>query len=271
MTFAGSIQAMVSRIGPYFVRNQQIGGFLQSVAMYLDTEVENLALGLRQAYPLKCDPSSLPDIANNRQIRLYPAESEASQRDRLVHWKDHHRQRACHIGELRHAQPYFLPHKPLMRIVHQDGLGQTATWHTIDGNGNYSRHRQSPSNWNWDNHPERWSRWWVIVYPPAEFLQPIYYGDGHHYGDGSRYYSAATSQMGQDMVNIFREWKASHSMLHGYIIATDENSFNPTSTAQTNPSGWTSLPAGNWAQPISSSGVRTRLPSAIWLLDKGIL
>lgn len=271
MTAVGAIQALVSRIGPYFVRNPQIGGFLQSVAMYLDGEIESLALGLKQSYPLKCDVSALPEISNDRQIRLYPAESAASKRDRLVLWKELHRQRGCHIGELKHSQPYFLPARPLMRIVHQDGLGQSATWHTLGTDGVYAKHRASPSNWNWDNQPSRWSRFWVIVYPPVEFLQRTHYGDGSKYGDGSRYSSAATQQMGRDMINMIDEWKAAHSRLHGYIIATDANSFDPTSTAQTSSSGSTSLPVGNWGQPINSSGVRTRLPSAVWLLDKGLL
>lgn len=271
MSYVGAIQKLIGTIGPYYIHGKQIGGFLEACGFVCDSQVQTLVMGLRLGHPLTCDVSALPIIAPDRQIRIYPSESEASKRFRLSRWKQLHREQASHIGEMRHTQPYFMPYSPMMRIVHQDGLGASATWHTLTASGEYQIHRATPSNWNWDNRPSRWSRFWVIIYAPQSFIETPRYGDGTRYSDGTRYASAATQQMSRDLVDMILEWKAAHSRLAGYIVATDPASFDPTSTAQTSASGWTSLPVGNWGQPISPQGVRTRLPSAYWLHDTGML
>lgn len=272
MSYTGKIQRMMAEIGPYYLHSLQIGGFLESTGKVLDDGIESLTMGLRLGHPLRCDVSALPYLSNDRQIRLYPSESTASQRYRLTQWKALHRQRASHIGEMKHEQPYFLPDVPMMRVVHQSGTrfggNQTATWHTLDSDGIYTKQQRTPSNWNWDDTPSKWSRFWVIIYAPSAFMQLRRYGEGHRYGDGTRYASAATRQMCRDLVDMILEWKAAHSRCSGIILATDPDSFDPTATSQSSGFGWTTLPTGNWAQPIDATGTRTRLPSAVWLYDQ---
>jgi hypothetical protein len=207
-------------------------------------------------------------LSRDRRLRLYPSEPEASKRHRLTQWNQLARQEGTHIGELKNAQPYFLPDVPLMRIVHQDGLGASATWHTLDTSGNYSRHKQTPSNWNWDNTPAKWSRWWVICFAPPYLCSLARYGDGSRYGDGTRYAGIRSAQVARDLIDMVLEVKAAHSGLRGYIIATDPTSFDPTAAPVDSGLGWTSLPAGDWHQPINAAGKRTRPPSAIWIYDR---
>lgn len=268
----GIMQKFVSSFGPWFLHNQHVSSFLEATALVYDSALQTLDLGLRLSQPLRCDVTALPILGRDRSIRFYPSEGEQSKRIRLAQWKQLHRGRGTHIGELKHSQPYFTRtgyNLPLMRIVHQSGgASPMSTWHTLASDGTYTKTRALTSNWNWDGQTSQWSRFWVICYAPAWAIRVPTYGDGTRYGDGSLYAGAATSQIAQDLVAMIQEWKSAHSQLHGYIIATDPSSFDPTSTATTSASGWTSLPVGNWGQPLSASGIRTRLPSAIWIYDR---
>jgi hypothetical protein len=267
MTTIGSVQEFVANVGPYFLHNKYMGAFFEAVAVTYDLALQTLDFGLRLSQPLRCHVSALPILSRDRTMPFYPGDSVASRRYRLTQWKQLARQWGTHPGELNNAQPYFLPARPLMRIVHQDGLGASATWHTLDQNGIYTRYKRTPSNWNWDATPSKWSRFWVIAYAPAEFLTLPHYGDGSRYGDGTRYAGARDSVTASDLVGMIRGRKAAHSRLSGYIIATDPASFDPTASSVDSGLGWTTLPVGNWGQPIDANGTRTRLPSAVWIYD----
>lgn len=150
MPWIGAIQKLVGSVGPWWLHTPEVAAWLESVALVIDGNLETLSQGLRQTQPLRCAVESLRVIARDRGIRLYPNEPTDSKRIRLSQWRQLHRQRATHQGELRHSQPYCLPDVPMMRIVHQAGDGSSATWHTLDGAGNYSVHESTPSNWNYD-------------------------------------------------------------------------------------------------------------------------
>ncbi len=270
-TYFGALQQFVDQYGPYFLHNKQVGGFLQSVAATFDVALETLDLGLRASNPLRCDVADLPTIAKDRGMRLYPSETEQTRRVRLSQWRQLRKSKGTHIGQLRHAIPYFLPYAPVMRIVHQSG-GATpiATWHTLLGDGTYSVHHQSPSNWNWDSQPQHWSRHWAILYAPAPFIALPRYGEGHRYGDGTLYAGASTSQIGRDIVDMLIEWKASHTALWGIILTDDVSLLDPFEAPRTSTEGWTTHPSGQWDQPMLPSGVRTRAPTAYFLYDRGV-
>lgn len=268
-TFVGAIQQFVANVGPWFLHNKHIGGFLEATALIYDESLQTLDLGLRSGQPLRCDEEVLPILGRDRSIPFFPGESVESKRRRLAAWKQLHRTRGTHVGEMRQSQPYFLPEAPLMRIVHQSGgASPIATWHTLAPDGSYSIHRATPSNWNWDGQTSKWSRFWVILYVPTSFASLIRYGDGHRYGDGSVYAGTASPVISQDLVNMILNWKSAHSALWGYCLATDPTSFDPTASIVVDPAGWSSLPNGNWGQPLTSAGVRTRLPSALWIYDR---
>src|SRR6266404_616100 len=269
MSFIGQIQQLVSNIGPWFLHQRNIGTLLESYGATLDSAALSLEQGLRLSQPLRCDVSALPVLSADRKIRLYPTEPQQSQRFRLSQWKQLHRTRATHIGELKHSQPYFLPSVPVMRIVHQDGAGGSATWWTLDGTGTPSVHVATPSNFNYDGQVTKWSRFWVILYPPAGLVNLAHYDDGSTYDSTDFYDGVAVTQILLDLVAMILEWQAPHSRLQAYILATDPASFDPTATAVTDPSGWTSLPTGNWGSPLSPGPVvgRARPPSALWIFD----
>lgn len=268
MSYIGVIQSMATRLGPWFLHNPNIASFLESVAATLDTQLTELDIGLRLSQPLRCDPSAFPYLSRDRGIRLYSTEAEISKRTRLAQWLKLHRQRGTHQGEMRHAAPYFLPDTPILRIVHQDGAGNRATWHTLNPDGSYTIHKAEPSNWNYDGQTEKWSRWWVICYAPTRLFDLSHWDDGSTWDDGS-VWDGMTTQVALDLINMFLEWQAAHSQMKAFIIATDPASFNPSATATTDPAGWTSLPVGNWGSPVSPGpvSVMTRLPSAFWIYE----
>ncbi len=272
MPFVGKFQRFMGQVGPWFIHGKNIGTFLEAVGAAFDTAITSLDQGLRLSQPLRCDVSALPVLAKDRGIRLYPTEATSSKRLRLSKWLELHRTRGTHIGEMKHSQPYFLPNTPVMRIVHQDGGGATATWWTLEADGTAEIVQTTPSNWKYYQDASKWSRFWVILYAPANFLDLATWDDGSTYDGGTDFYDGLiNAQVAQDLVQMILEWKAPHSRLAGYIIATDPTSFDPSGTATTDPTGWTSLPtAGNpWYPAATPPPVshRTRLPSAVWIYE----
>lgn len=270
MSYIGVMQRVMATIPPWFLRQRFVGTFLESVGLTLDSAVESFAQGVRGSQPFRCDESFLPILSRDRGIFLYPTESTPSKRLRLAQWWQLHRQRGTHQGEMRHLQPYFLPGAaPTIRIVHQDGNGDRATWHTLSPTGVYSIHKQEPSNWNFDDHPEWWSRWWAIIYTSGTVLDTITHWDDGSTWDGGSYWDGVSRAVLDDIVAMLVDWKAAHSQCAGVILARDPASFDPTATAVTLPDGSTSLPAGGWGRLIDpTTGQPTRLQTATFIYDR---
>lgn len=272
MSFIGILQSFVGTVAPWFVRNKNVGTLLESAAFVQDAATESLVQGLKLSQPLNCDSSALPYLSRDRGITLYPTEPIASQRVRLSQWWQLHRQGGTHQGGLRNLAPYFLPVQPLMRIVHQDGNGARATWHTLGTDGAYTIHKAEPSNWNWDGVPLRWSRWWAIIYrdPMMAWLDPAQYDDGTTYDDGTLWDGGPSTAQGADIIAALKERQGPHSMLWGVAVTRDASSFDPTATAVVDGDGWSSLPTGNWGSVVDhTTGLPTRPPYASWIYDKG--
>ena len=271
MSFVGTIQRLTARVGPWFLHSRNIGRFMQAFSIVYDNGITALQQGLALSHPLRCDPSAFPVLSVDRTIRLYPSEPESSKRTRLAKWLQIHRRRGTHLGELLHSQPYFAPEHPVMRIVHQDGAGASATWWSIAADGSLSEYKAVPSNWDYDGQTYKWSRFWVILYVPSSIFALARYDDGTLY-DGGAVYDGMIIQIARDIAGMILESKSGHSRLQAYILATDPASFDPTATAVTSPDGWTSLPVGNWGSSMSGppDSVYTRPRSAVWIYERSM-
>lgn len=272
--FVGAFQKAIANILVAFLQDANVQRLLQSFGLVEDSALESLAQGVRLSQPLRSDPSALPYLAGDRGITLYSTEPEASQRERLAQWWQLHRQRGTHQGEMRHLHPWFLsePALPMMRIVHQAGDGSSATWHTLDGAGAYTVHKQTPSNWDWDGVPSAWSRFWLIIYTDQQGFPAQENWDGGADWDevGKIWDSLYSSAQIADFLAAIREWQSAHSVLWGVILATDPLSFDPTAAPVTDPAGWTTLPAGNWYWTIDPvTGDPTRLPTCSVVYNRG--
>lgn len=261
--FLGPIQRFVATVPPWYVRGKNIGTLLESAALARDNNLETLIQGLRLSQPLRCDESALEQLSRDRGIRIYPTEPVASKRYRLSRWWQLRRQFGTLQGQMRNLQPYFLPAVPTIRMVHQDGAGGRATWHTLDGDGVYTITKTEPSNWDWDGRTSRWSRYWCIIYrdDAMGYDAPAEYDDGTEWDGGALWDGGPSTAQIADIVGALREAKAAHSRLAGVFMTTE--GFDPEATATTDAEGWTSLPVGNWryaADPIT--GLPTRPPYA---------
>jgi Phage tail protein (Tail_P2_I) len=271
-SWVGKIQQQAGTKPPWFVRNKNIGRLLQAFALELDNAVETLAQGLRLAHPLRCDASALPIISRDHGISIYPTEPEDSKRQRLANWLVLRRQFGTHQGELRNVLPYFLPARPLMRIVHQNGGATRATWHTVNTDGSYTIHKAEPSNWDWDGVPTSWSRWWAIIYyeTALAWLEPAEWNDGLEYGDGTLWDGGPSTDQIRDIVAGLKEAQGTHSALWGVIVTRDPSSFDPTAAPVVDAAGWSSLPIGNWAFAIDNdTGLPSRPPYASLIYQRG--
>lgn len=275
MSFIGAIfQRLVSSdIVPWFLKQKNIGTFLESVALTFDSATETLAQGLRLSQPLRCDESALPILARDRGIRLYATEPVASKRLRLSRWLQLRRQFGTHQGQLRNIQPFFLGFAavPRLRIVHQRGDGASATWHTLEPDGTYSVHRAIPSNWDWDGVPAKWSRYWLIVYTTALGLpaQPTW-GGGQLWDGGDVWDGLLTAAQIDDIAAGVLEARARHTQLWGVIFAPDDASFDPTAAVVVNGDGTSNLPDGLWGYVIdNTTGQPSRLAGASFAYDLG--
>ncbi len=263
--YVGLLQRVASELAPSFLRNRYGRSFLEAFGLTLDLATETLHRGLDQALPLFCESSSLPTIGADRGIRRYPTEPEDSYRVRLARWRQIRKHAGSHYGEMISLQTYFLPAAvPMIRIVHQDGLGASATWHTLDADSAYSVHRAEPSNWDWSGDDLSWSRFWVIVYVDAT-VGPISntWNDGHLWNDGAIWDGYLTDVQIADIVSIILDSKAAHSALAGVILATDPTSFDPTGSGA-------GFPDGLWRYVVDpATNIPHRLNTAIYAYDNG--
>ena len=272
--FVSVLQRFAATVAPWFVRNKHIGTFVESVAMVKAESIETLGQGLRMSQPLRGDASALPYLSRDRRIRIYDTEPEASKRYRLSQWRQLKRQFGTHQGELRNLAPFFLPAKPFLRIVHQDGNGDRATWHQLNSAGVYSVFKKEPSNWDWDGQTEKWSRFWLIIVRQGsgDFFAdlPAEWDDGWEWDDGTLWGGSPAAAQIADMVEAVRsEAKAAHSSLWGVLLIGQATDILPTANATTDPDGWTTHPVGNWSTVLDpDTGLPTRPPYVTVLWDK---
>ncbi len=293
MSFAQIIKSFAPG---YFTSGRWGTALLESVGGMLDDQAERLFLGRCAALPyaghptakrasdghlLQCEPDVFPYHARDRGITLYASEPEYSKRFRLSRWRQLRARKGTHRGEMEHLQPYFLGADglgvlPRIRIVHQDGDGDGAMWHTLSGTadtggaGVYSIYRKTPTNWNFDYFLESWSRWWAIIYTTGTILEDgITHWDDGAFWDGGQVWDGVPVLVLADLIAMLIEWGAAHSQCAGIILANDDASFSPLAAPSAVGDGRTTLPEGNWGRLVDpSTGLPTRLQSASFILDR---
>ncbi len=270
--FVGALQQVIAKIPPWFARGRYGSAFLEALGLTLDVGTETLTRGLRQRYPLACEETSLSVVGGDVGIVRRGTETTESYRKRCAQWRQIKKHSGSHYGQMINLQPFFLPGTlPRIRIVHQMGDGSRCTWHTLNPDGTYEVHRAIPSNWNWDDVPAKWSRFWVIIDVSGLDYNGAAWGDGTTWTDGSTVWGGyLSSDQRADIIAIINESKAVHTILWGLVFATDPDSFDPTSTAVTDVNGATSLPVGNWGSAIDpATGHASRLSTALFPFSLG--
>lgn len=279
MAFFGKFQQAIGVVAPWFLRQQNLGAFLEAVGLCLDGAADNQLQGMRLGYPLRCPANQLPTILHDRGLPSYPTEPEAGTRARATDWWRLHKQRGSHQGEMRHLAPYFLPSYPQIAIAHQNGDGSIATWHRLtagspaSGGSVYSATQANPSNFNWDGKTSEWSRFVVFVdMSTTGYTAPHTYDSGGIYDTSGWTYDGLTAQQALDIPQMILDWKAADSWCLAVVAVWPMVGGAPFPTAAGVPTqdatGWWSLPNGKWGSPIDpGNGKITRPPNFTFLLD----
>ena len=225
-----------------------------------DGFTQRLYMGVLARLPQN-DPTGLttaPDDAltamgRDRKILRGFVETASSYAARLLPWLDDHRSRGTAFMMMKQLAGY-LGAGFSFRIYNARG----ACW-SRDVNGVETF--VASTTWDWDGHPELWSRFWVVIYPTGDWTTSTL-----DWGDTSPKYGPNLAQWGVDipreqiraMQTIVAEWKPAGSRCMYIIVAFDPASFDPAAPE----------PDGTWASfGKIDAGVRVpaRLDTARYL------
>lgn len=276
MSAIGLLEQFVLNRAPKFLRGKNLGRLLKSYALTLDGSDEALRIGLTFNNPLLCPRDCLPAVAKDRGLKIPSSMPEEGVRQMLAQWFQLHRARGSHEGVLRHVRNYFAPGPyPTMQIVHQSGDGATAVWSKLDSAGKFTETFVTPSNFNYDEFPNHWARWWLFIYMhESGYTEPNTYDDGHAYDDGEVHDAAGANPFPvaawDDIFTMAHDWKRGGTWLGGIALVWRAGDVNPASTPTQNAEGWWSLPSGfgTWRDATNlGTGLATRPPMVQWIYD----
>jgi hypothetical protein len=250
--------------GPGWLVNPDTEGGLVGYSLDLlkDAFLERLELGLLASYPQNgpngetAPDDALTAIGRERKIPRGINETSTAYALRLLDWLDDARAKGSAFMLLKQLRGYL--NTPMML-------------RTVDNRGNcYTRDASdvetyvagTPGDWNWDNQPNKWSRFWVILYPPATlWTQPnptLDWGTHPAWGTaGTTWGSTATPEQVATVKWIVNEWKPAGTRCVNIIVAFDPASFTPGAFE----------PDGTWGDPgviVDGVLVPSRLQTAIY-------
>ncbi len=231
-----------------------------SIDLLKDGALQRLYLGLLSRFPQNgpngetAPPDALAALGRDRRVVRGIFETPAEYALRLVNWLVDRRKAGSAFALLQKLSEY---------------TGPGFAFRTYDARGNcFSRDvdgvetTELGTTWDWDGEPERWARFWVVVYPTALWSTTA-----------RQYANVATPDWnpnaGQWGVNMDREhirtlqsivadWKPEHAECVHIIIAFDPASFDP---AAPEPDGtW-----GSWGKIVGGQRVPARLATARYL------
>lgn len=214
--------------------------------------VERVRLGLLARFPSYAPPDALASVGRERRVVRGINESQESFAGRCVAWLDDRDTSGNPFTLMQKLAEYTGP-GPSFRTVDNRG-----NWFSRDESGNRS-YLLKRENWDWDNEPSRWSRFWVIIYPNSLWVPQAKYGSGIKYGEPDKVFGATiTPAQVATIRSLVADWKPLHGRCVNIILAFDNASFDPSSPE----------PDGQWGTYFKITGgnyVRSRLQTARYL------
>lgn len=229
-----------------------------------DAFIQRVELGLMARFPQQ-DATGTPGptdalsaLGNDRRVIRGINESDTSYATRLLAWLDDRKIAGNPFALMQKLSEYTGP-GCMFRTVDNSG-----NWFTraVDGTRTY---KFAQANWDWDGDTAKWSRFWVIIYPPASLWTPWpnNWGDtaGPDWGSGMYSWgSTATADEVATIKFIVNDWKPAGTRCVNIIIAFDPASFDPTAAVDS-----TGMPDGlweHWSKNVGGVQVPTRLSTA---------
>lgn len=229
-----------------------------SLDLLKDGAIRRLELGLLARFPQNgpngetAPPDALAALGRDRRVVRGISETATSYAYRLTQW----------LIDRRKAGSAFMLLKQLSAYC-----GEGFAFRTYDARGNcYSRDIDGVETfdretaWDWDGEPERWARFWVVIYPTG-----IWTTSGEQYGSAPDWNPNAgiwgvnmPREHIRSLQAIVADWKPEHAECVHIILAFDPASFDPASPE----------PDGTWGQPakiVAGQWVPARLTTAKYL------
>jgi hypothetical protein len=221
-----------------------------------DEFMQRVYLGLLARFPETAPDDALPVHGRMRKVIRGIGESRTSYIGRLLLWLDDRKTA---------GNPFSLMDK----LAEYTGPG--CKFRTVDASGNwYTRNVDgtfsvllSQANWDWDSQnnptPNRWSRFWVIIYPSSLWTNAIGNWGSSTAGWGSGVDWSWGSTAPREQVATIRAlvggWKPEGTRCVNIIVAFDSASFDPSSPE---PDGFW----GKWHKVVAGVAVPARLATA---------
>jgi hypothetical protein len=248
----------ISKIAPSWLTTGEGERVLYSLMLVCDAFAERARLGVLARFPERAPEDALGPIGRDRRIIRGINEAAESYAARLVRWLDDWRTAGnpfALMGQLR----AYCNTDLMIRTVDARG-----NWYTIETDGTPS-FSIAQANWHWDDSAStQWSRFWVILYPPATlWTEGAGWGDADApaWGDNDvTWGSTATAEQVASIQSIVRAWKPAGTRCVNIIIAFDPASFDPTAAVDA-----TGMPDGlwkHWSKNVAGVQVPARLSTA---------
>lgn len=240
MSFNLNIRTTFRELLPVWLK--QPGGLMYTFLLYEDLLAERVFQGVQARFPDTAPEDALTSLGRDRRITRGITEGSASYRARLKAWLTTWRKAGHAYSILEQLHALVDGHDVPMKIVTNSGL-----WYLKDTAGNLSYVDNSSSsggggNWDWDSNTGDWSRFWVIIYPPATLWTRQRFGGGWKFGDAdSSLGSNAKHSEVLAVREIIRRFKPAHTECVNIIVSFDASLFDETQSLP-----HASLPDGTW-------------------------
>lgn len=234
---------------PVWLRAWWGSRLLYAIGLMFDALLEWANMAVHARLASWCASNALDALAvhgRDRGIRRGFAESATSYAARLSTWWEARKQKGSRWATMDQIAGYLSGYSVTIRTVNGNGA-----WCTRLPDGTREYHRSSPTNWDWDGNAAAWSRYWVILYPPATlWTDDGAWDDPGTWDDGGTWDTTATPDQVATIRAIVKEWNPPHAKCAGILIALNSVDFAPDGSGAGFPAGdwgtWGHLNAGNY-------------------------
>lgn len=240
-----NFRGILTRVVPRWLKGPNAQSILYTIGACTDAIGETLLAGLYARLPGHSAGTSeaLPYLGRDKGITRGPSETDAAYALRVSKALDSWSTAGNVYTLIAQLREWWAPYYRPFRIVTNSGV-----WYDVAPDGTVTKTATSPNNWNWDGHPERWFRFWII-FAAAPFVRWMI-GDGHRIGmSGLTIGSTMPSFWYAGIRSIVDRWKPAGTICESIIATFDDSIF-----LSSNAAGSPGQPDGTYDDPASRNG-----------------